>query len=684
VDDPVAHADSCGSATPAAAAGVAGRVDAAFAPDGALSCAIPGFSVRPQQLEMAHAVAEALEDRAVLVAEAGTGTGKTFAYLVPSLLSGGKVIVSTGTKTLQDQLFQRDLPMVREALGVPVSIALLKGRANYICHYHLERARRDGRFESRADVDHLERIARHARTSLTGDRGGLPDVPEDASIWPQVTSTRENCLGQECPNHQECFVLKARREALEADVVVVNHHLFFADVMLRDEGAGELLPKCNAVILDEAHQLPATASVFFGRNVSTGQLVELARDVRGEVAAGARDFPELAEAARATDKAARDLRLVFVNDGGRLSFEEAMRRNGLVPAARLLLETLERMAGLLETQAERSEGLKRCWERALEQQALLQGWLDQDDPEMVRWVEVFGASVQLQSTPLSVGPMFRRQVEEGARAWVLTSATLSVRGDFTHFLAQLGIDDARSRCWDSPFDYGRQAMLYAPTGMPDPNTAQFTAAVVERAMPLIEASGGRAFCLFTSLRAMREARELIQRGLAQRGLDLPVLVQGEGARTDLLERFRRLGNAILVGSQSFWEGVDVRGPTLSLVVIDRLPFTPPDDPVLQARIERIRTGGGNPFMDYQLPQAVITLKQGAGRLIRDEQDTGVLVICDPRLVDKPYGRRIWQSLPAMRRSRVEAEAVAFLAGEADLSAATSATPAATAPATPER
>jgi ATP-dependent DNA helicase DinG len=681
VDDPFTQADAMGGgAVPPGEAGVSGRVEVVFAPEGALSRAIPGFSVRPQQLEMAQAVAAALEDRAVLVAEAGTGTGKTFAYLVPSLLSGGKVIVSTGTKTLQDQLFQRDLPMVREALGVPVSIALLKGRANYICHYHLERARRDGRFESRADVDYLERIARHARTSQTGDRGGLPDVPEDASVWPQVTSTRENCLGQECPNHQECFVLKARREALEADVVVVNHHLFFADVMLRDEGAGELLPKCNAVILDEAHQLPATASVFFGRNVSTGQLVELARDVRGEVAAGARDFPELAEAARASDKAARDLRLVFVNDGGRLSFEEAMRRNGLLPAARQLLETLERMSALLETQAERSEGLKRCWERALEQQGLLQGWLDQDDPDMVRWVEVFGASVQLQSTPLSVGPMFRRQVEDGARAWVLTSATLSVRGDFSHFLAQLGIDDARSRCWDSPFDYGRQAMLYVPTGMPDPNTPQFTAAVVDRAMPLIEASGGRAFCLFTSLRAMREARELIQRALEQRGLELPVLVQGEGARTELLERFRRLGNAILVGSQSFWEGVDVRGPTLSLVVIDRLPFTPPDDPVLQARIERIRAGGGNPFMDYQLPQAVITLKQGAGRLIRDEQDTGVLTICDPRLVDKPYGRRIWQSLPAMQRSRVEAEAVAFLAG---VSSATSAMPATEAPATPE-
>ena len=635
-------------------------VAGAFAPDGPLARAIPGFGARPQQRQMAEAVAEALQARTVLVAEAGTGTGKTFAYLVPALLAGGKVIVSTGTKTLQDQLFGRDLPLVRDALGVPVTVALLKGRANYICHYHLERARRDGRFESRADVAHLERIVRFARTSPTGDRGTLTEVPEDAGVWQQVTSTRDNCLGQDCPNHRECFVLKARREALDADVVVVNHHLFFADVVLRDEGVAELLPNCNAVILDEAHQLPATASNFFGDTVASGQLVELARDARLEGVAAAPDFPELGEGARALDKAARDLRLVFADDNGRLAGSEAVGRSGFAAAAALLSETLDRLAALLEAQAERSEGLERCATRAREQAAMLGRWLAGDEPDRIRWVEVFGSSVQLQSTPLSVGPLFRRQVDSGARAWILTSATLSVRGDFAHFLGQLGLDEAAARSWDSPFDFGRQAVLYAPEGMPDPNTPGYTRAVVEEAMPLVAASGGRAFCLFTSLRAMREAAELIREDLRRRELDLPVLVQGEGARTELLERFRRLGNAVLVGSQSFWEGVDVRGPTLSLVVIDRLPFTPPDDPVLQARLERIRSQGGNAFNDYQLPQAVIALKQGAGRLIRDATDTGVLMIADPRLVGRSYGRRIWQSLPPMRRTRDRAEAEAFL------------------------
>ena len=635
-------------------------IDEVFGTEGPLARAIDGYSRRDQQIEMARAVARALRTQDVLVAEAGTGTGKTFAYLVPALLLGGKVIVSTGTKTLQDQLFSRDLPMVRDALGVPATIALLKGRANYVCHYHLERARRDGRFESRADVGYLEEIERYARTSSTGDRGGLSSVPEDAGVWPLVTSTRDNCLGQECPNHKECFVLKARREALEADVVVVNHHLFFADVVLRDEGVAELLPKCNAVILDEAHQLPATASVFFGQSVSTSQLVELARDTRMEAAAGAKDFPQLTEAARAADKAARDLRLVFGSETGRIRCEDAIGRSGFGDAAAALTSALKTLAELLKTQAERSEGLERCWQRAEEQRTLLHEWLDEPDPEMVRWVEVFGGSAQLHSTPLTVGPAFRRHVAEGARAWILTSATLSVKGDFSHFLAQLGLEDEPAESWESPFDFQRQALLYAPQGMPDPNTPEFTAAVVRRAMPLIEASGGRAFCLFTSLRAMREARDLIERELQRRSLDFPLLVQGEGAKSELLDRFRRLGNAVLIGSQSFWEGVDVRGPTLSLVVIDRLPFTPPDDPVLQARIERIRTAGGNAFFDYQLPQAVISLKQGAGRLIRDETDTGVLVICDPRLISKPYGRRIWQSLPPMRRTREEKEACEFL------------------------
>lgn len=634
-----------------------------FAADGPLARHIPGYKTRPQQVAMAQAIAQTIEDRGVLIAEAGTGTGKTFAYLVPALQSGGKVIVSTGTKTLQDQLFDRDLPVVRKALQASLTTALLKGRANYVCHYHLERAKNDGRFASRADVGYLGLIASYARTSATGDKSGCGEVPEDAAIWAQVTSTRENCLGSDCPNFKDCFVMKARKNALEADVVVVNHHLFFADVVLRDEGVSELLPACNTVILDEAHQLAETASLFFGETSSTSQLLELARDTRLEAAAAAKDFAALPESAQALDKAAKDLRLAWNGESGRAPAQVALARKDFVAALDAVAEKLEAMSALLEFQADRSEGLGRCWERSCDQLARLKRWHAEPDPDYVRWIEVFAHSLQLHATPLSVGEIFARQLSGAPRAWIFTSATLSVKGDFSHYARQLGLEHAQMKTWESPFDYPHQAVLYVPEGMPDPNDATYTQAVVTAVLPAIVASGGRAFCLFTSLRAMREARERIEEGLRKRGLDFPVLLQGEGSRTELLERFRKLGNAVLVGSQSFWEGVDVRGPTLSLVMIDRLPFTPPDDPVLTARIERINAQGGNAFMDHQLPQAVILLKQGAGRLIRDDTDRGVLMICDPRIITKSYGKRVWQSLPAMRRTRDIREVEAFFEAE---------------------
>ena len=639
---------------------------ALFAADGPLAAVIPHFHARPQQLAMAERVLAALDARSRLVLEAGTGTGKTLAYLVPALLGGGKIILSTGTKTLQDQLFHRDLPAVRAALKLPVQIALLKGRSNYVCHYHLERALADGRYASRQDVAHLRRIASFAAVSDSGDRMALTEVPEDAAAWAWATSTRDNCLGGECPQHKSCFVMKARKAALEADLVVVNHHLFFADVWLKDEGAGELLPAANAVIFDEAHQLPEVASTFFGETVTTGMLIDLARDVRQEAAVAAADFAELPVAAAALDKAARDLRLAVGLGSARLPAERFLALDGVAAAIATLRTRMTELNALLDSQAERSEGLRNCLARAQAAADLFERWLaPAADAAQVRWCEATPYSLLLHATPLDIGAHFARQLEDDPRAWVFTSATLSVRGDFSHYLGQLGLDGAETAVWDSPYDYPAQALLYVPARMPDPNAPDYTAAVVAAAWPLVQASRGRAFLLFTSLRAMKAARDLLDERLAASGeAAFPLLMQGEQSRSELLKRFRELGNAVLLGSQSFWEGVDVAGEALSLVVIDRLPFQPPDDPVLAARMAALERAGKKPFFDYQLPAAVISLKQGAGRLIRRETDRGLLMICDTRLVDKPYGRRIWQSLPPMRRTRDAAEAVAFFGGDA--------------------
>ena len=614
---------------------------------------------------MALAVAEAIRDNALLVVEAGTGTGKTFAYLVPALLAGGKVVISTGTKNLQDQLFQKDLPMVRDALKAPVSVALLKGRSNYVCHYHLELAQSNGLFKTREDVKHLAKIVHYAKVTQSGDRSGLADVPENAPIWMHVTSTRDNCLGQECPQHDECFVLKARKEAMEADVIVVNHHLFFADVMLRDEGVAELLPACNTVIFDEAHQLPETASLFFGKSLATSQLFDLATDTRVEALTSAKDFALLPVACDELEKAARDLRLAFKKEG-RMAAEATANIREFAPALKTLDEKLCKLSGLLEKQAERSEGLENCWQRAQELAGQLKHWQDNDVPETVRWLEVFHHSLQLNSTPLSSADIFAKQIGGHPRAWIFTSATLAVKQNFSHYQNEMGLTEARTACWDSPFDYPEQALLYVPQHLPEPNTEGYTDAVVQAALPLIEASRGRAFLLFTSLRAMQRAYEILQAEFDRKNLKYPLLIQGEGSRNELLSRFREHGNAVLLGSQSFWEGVDVRGEALSLVIIDKLPFAPPDDPVLAARIAELNRQGRNAFMEFQLPRAIINLKQGAGRLIRDENDRGVLMICDPRLISKHYGKRIWQSLPPFRRTREEREAVAFFGRQAGL------------------
>jgi ATP-dependent DNA helicase DinG len=637
------------------------ELDEYFAEEGELPKVIPFYRQRAQQLEMSRAILSALEHRERLVVEAGTGTGKTLAYLVPIMLFGGKVILSTGTKNLQDQLFQRDIPAVREALRRPISVALLKGRANYVCPYHLERGLLDARLKSREEALHLQHIARFAGVSDTGDRMACTDVPEDSAAWAWATSTRDNCLGGECPHHRECFVLKARKKALEADLVVVNHHLFFADVWLKDEGAGELLPASNAVIFDEAHQLPQTASLFFGESVTTGMLVDLCRDVRAEAAVSAPDFVDLPVAAGDLETAARQVRMALGPALARLPATKALERSGFRESVDAMVQRLARLDALLESQAERAETLQRLHERCREAADRLEKWLSpMVEAGTVRWLEATVHAVLFHATPLNAGELFARQIEGDPRAWIFTSATLSVRGDFSHYLSEIGLTDARTGVWDSPFDYPSQALLYVPEGMPDPNAPGYTEAVVEAAWPVLQASGGRAFMLFTSLRAMNEAHRLVQARQAESGTDFPMLLQGEKSRSELLDEFRRLGNAVLLGSQSFWEGVDVAGLALSLVVIDRLPFQPPDDPVLAARVDALKRAGRNPFFDYQLPHAVISLKQGAGRLIRRETDRGVLMICDPRLVDKPYGRRIWQALPPMRRSRKLRDALDFL------------------------
>ncbi|NYE59032.1 ATP-dependent DNA helicase DinG [Duganella sp. 1224] len=641
------------------------EVERLFGAGGPLGPAVGDFRPRRSQTEMAKAVASAIASQTTLIAEAGTGTGKTFAYLVPALLWGGKTIVSTGTKNLQDQLFLRDIPTVRAALQAPVSVALLKGRSNYLCHYHLERTLQNGRMTSRDDVGHLREISRFLKMTKTGDKAELARVPENALIWNLVTSTRDNCMGTECQYYQDCFIMKARKEAQQADVVVVNHHLFFADVALKDSGVAELLPSANTIIFDEAHQLPDTATLFFGDTFSTSQVLELCRDVLAEGLSNARDGADWGKVVTKVEKAARDLRLTFPQDIVRLSLPQIAPSSDFFPALQTLKDELDGMMAVLEQQAERAETLEQCRQRGLELVARLGAW--KFDPkakvakgeEAVFWVEAYASSLQLHKTPLSIAPIFANQREGVPRSWIFTSATLAVKKDFSHFAEQMGLGDEPSMSWPSPFNYEEQGILYVPTGLPDPNSFGYTDAVLDLALPVIEAAGGKTFLLCTTLRAVKRAAERLREEFEKRGLPFPLFVQGDKGRTELLDQFRKAGNGVLIGSQSFWEGVDVQGDALSLVIIDKLPFAPPDDPVLAARIEVMEKQGKNGFMHHTLPEAIINLKQGAGRLIRGEQDRGVLMLCDPRVISKPYGKRIWQSLPAFKRTREQEVVIEF-------------------------
>ncbi len=652
------------------------EVERLFGAGGPLGGQVGSYRPRHAQTEMAKAIAEAIAGQTTLIAEAGTGTGKTFAYLVPALLWGGKVIVSTGTKNLQDQLYLRDIPTVRKALSAPVSVALLKGRSNYVCHFHLERTLQNGRMTSRDDVGYLREISRFMKTTSSGDKAELSKVPENALIWNLVTSTRDTCFGAECQYYQDCFVMKARKEAQQADVVVVNHHLFFADVALKDTGVAELLPTANTVIFDEAHQLPETATMFFGDTVSTSQILELCRDVLAEGLSHARDGADWAKVVAPVEKAARDLRLAFPEDIVRLAVNQIAPSSVFFPALETLRDNMDDMTAVLEKQAERAETIEQCRTRAIELSYQLEKWngaqdkaASEDGQTYVLWVEAFTSSLQLHRTPLSIAPIFNKQREGVPRTWIFTSATLAVKNDFHHYTSQMGLWDEPAKSWPSPFDYEQQGLLYVPNNLPQPNSYEYTDAVIDAALPAIIAAGGRTFLLCTTIRAVNRAAERLREEFEQRGLPFPLMVQGEAGRTELLDRFRASGNGVLIGSQSFWEGVDVRGDALSLVIIDKLPFSPPDDPVLAARIAELEKKGLNGFMHHQLPAAIINLKQGAGRLIRDETDRGVLMICDPRLISKGYGRRIWQSLPPFKRTREIGMVEDFFARRAALAAA---------------
>ena len=603
----------------------------------------PGFSTRLEQQQLAAEIDRCIDEANILVGEAGTGVGKTFAYLVPAITCGKRVIISTGTRHLQDQLFHTDLPIVKRALGRNPRTALLKGRSNYLCQSRLDKALQNPQLRNPENTKQLSRIRSWATQTNTGDISEVLEVPESAEVWSYVTSSDDFCSDHSAEEQAGCFVNRARKNAMDATLIVVNHHLFCADLALKEGDFGEILPDTEVVVIDEAHQLPDTAAVFFGRRLSSRQLLDLARDSLSEALSEAPDVAEIRDRSARLEKSVRDFRLSLGVEARRDAWAVVEGQAVVQSALDHLRDSLESLFEPLDVASVRGKGLESCRRRCLDQMEVLESYTDLRDQEYIHWFETYRTGFSLNLTPQTVARPFSAALGQLKCAWVFTSATLAVNGSFEHFKSQLGIDDANEILLDSPFDYKKNAMLFLPANMPQPQEPAFNDSVLEVARQVITASSGRCFVLFTSHRALAYVAAELKNHCAY-----PILVQGQMPKRELVDAFQSMGNAVLLGTSSFWEGVDVRGHALSAVIIDRLPFASPGDPVLQARINHLNNNGVNAFAEFQLPKAILTLKQGIGRLIRDVEDRGVLVICDPRLQTRDYGSTFLNSLPSMR------------------------------------
>ena len=635
-------------------------MDVFFSKDGPLSKVISGYQIRPSQVAMSNLVDETILNQNSLVVEAGTGIGKTFAYLAPAMMKGETIIISTATKNLQDQLYNKDIPKIREALNIPIKVDLLKGRSNYVCQLKMEDSLINAQFLNKEDAVYLEKIKLFADHSKTGEISEVHDVPEFSTIWPMVTSTADHCLGQSCEFSKSCFFLKARKEALSSEVIIVNHHLFFADFVLKDEDISEILPKANTIIFDEAHQVPDIASIFFGKNFSTNELLYLMQDTQSIFDKFGKNKKKLLAISTVVIDEIKNVRNFFPTINQRIIYEKIKNITELEDHLISINENLIKLDKIFTLLDDQSPEQKKIIERYANLKEKISPWLIDKNNDYVYWLDIFSKSVQFNMTPFSVSESFEKFRDKNEISWIFTSATLAVNDNFDFFQNLLGLHETITKKLDSPFNFKDNACLYVPKNMPDPSTTIFNLTLIKKIFPLIDAANGRTFILSTSLKAMKEISALLKDLFNEKKVEIPIFTQGEDSKKVLIDRFKSHGNAVLIGSMSFWAGIDVRGSSLSLVIIDKLPFQSPGDPVFESKINRLKNLGENPFMTFQLPQAIILLKQGAGRLIRDEADKGVLMICDPRIIDKPYGKRIWKSLPTFKRTRQEIDVTNFL------------------------